>query len=292
MNKRKKKIAEHSLALFLEKGIRNTSVQDIIDRAGISKGTFYNYFSSKAECVSAILEQIRYEAHLQRSELLMGKDAKDPALLIEQISIFSALGEKRGIQALFEEILYSADEELKKLVLQHRMLELEWLAERLIEVYGEAVRPHAFECAVLFYGMLHHLMFYRKMTGEPSQDVRTVASSVMQYMGPIVETISRRQTAVLDPERIAALREHLSHLPIQKKDAIQMLRELLEDPELTVPQVDLTQALLAELERDDVRVAVVNALLKPFAEAFEDSPNQPAAKTISSQIWYYLKQNP
>jgi AcrR family transcriptional regulator len=291
MNKRKKKIAEHSLALFLEKGILSTSVQDIIDRAGISKGTFYNYFSSKAECVSAILEQIRYEINLRRSELLVGKDAKDPELLIEQISIFSALGEKRGIQALFEEILHSGDKELKELVLQYRVLELEWLAGRFIEVYGESVRPHAFECAVLFYGMLHHLLFYRKMTGEQPQDVRMVASSVMQYMEPIVETLARRKTAVLDPQRIAALREHLNHPPIQKKDAIRKLRELLEDSELTEPQTDLTQALLTELERDDVRVAVVNALLRPFAEAFEDSPNQPAAKTISSQIWYYLKQN-
>ena len=40
MNNRKKIVAEHALALFIEKGIRQTSIQDILDRTGISKGTF------------------------------------------------------------------------------------------------------------------------------------------------------------------------------------------------------------------------------------------------------------
>ena len=36
---------------------------------GLSKGTFYNYFSSKHECVSASLEQARYDASLTRAEI-------------------------------------------------------------------------------------------------------------------------------------------------------------------------------------------------------------------------------
>jgi len=66
MNKRKKIVVDHARALFLEKGIQMTSIQDIIERSGISKGTFYNYFSSKNECVTAILQQAYHETTINR----------------------------------------------------------------------------------------------------------------------------------------------------------------------------------------------------------------------------------
>lgn len=291
MNKRKKSIVEHSLALFVEKGIQNTSVQDIIDRAGISKGTFYNYFSSKTECVSAILEQIRSEANLHRSELLVGKDANDLDLLIEQISVIFCLAEKRGINSIFEEIFYSGDKELKQLALQHKILEYEWLAERLIEVYGEELRPYAFESSVIFYGMLNQLMFMRKITGEGRQDVKPVAASVFHYMQFITQALIHRQTAVLDGDKVASLREYLNHQPFTMADAVQMLKKLLGERELSQTQRDLAQALLTELAQSPLREAVISALLNPFIDAFRDTPLQATVKNISSTVWYCMRQS-
>jgi TetR/AcrR family transcriptional repressor of nem operon len=44
-------------ALFLAKGIAGTSLDDITQRAGVSKGLFYLYFSSKEDLVLALQEQ-------------------------------------------------------------------------------------------------------------------------------------------------------------------------------------------------------------------------------------------
>jgi AcrR family transcriptional regulator len=44
-------------ALFLAKGIAGTSLDDITQRAGVSKGLFYLYFSSKEDLVLALREQ-------------------------------------------------------------------------------------------------------------------------------------------------------------------------------------------------------------------------------------------
>ena len=35
--------------LFTEKGIKDTSIQDIVDNANVAKGTFYLYFKDKYE---------------------------------------------------------------------------------------------------------------------------------------------------------------------------------------------------------------------------------------------------
>lgn len=44
---KKRKILEASFSLFTEKGFKNTSIQEIVDRAEVAKGTFYLYFNDK-----------------------------------------------------------------------------------------------------------------------------------------------------------------------------------------------------------------------------------------------------
>ena len=46
---KKNKLLSTSFNLFLEKGFNDTTIQDIVDRAGIAKGTFYLYFKDKYE---------------------------------------------------------------------------------------------------------------------------------------------------------------------------------------------------------------------------------------------------
>ena len=54
MNDRKQHVINKAHQLFIDKGFQATSIQDILDYSGISKGTFYNYFSSKNELLIAI----------------------------------------------------------------------------------------------------------------------------------------------------------------------------------------------------------------------------------------------
>jgi AcrR family transcriptional regulator len=50
----KERITEHSIRLFEKKGFTETSIQDIVDSLGVTKGTFYYYFSSKEELLMDI----------------------------------------------------------------------------------------------------------------------------------------------------------------------------------------------------------------------------------------------
>ncbi|MGD9327395.1 MAG: TetR/AcrR family transcriptional regulator [Cyclobacteriaceae bacterium] len=51
----KNKIIETAHLFFSEKGYDKTSVNDIINKLGISKGAFYHYFNSKDEVLDAII---------------------------------------------------------------------------------------------------------------------------------------------------------------------------------------------------------------------------------------------
>ena len=48
-NDKKQRLLEGGYKLFTEKGIKATSIQNIVDKANVAKGTFYLYFKDKYE---------------------------------------------------------------------------------------------------------------------------------------------------------------------------------------------------------------------------------------------------
>jgi AcrR family transcriptional regulator len=290
MNNRKRLVVDHALSLFVEKGIAQTSIQDIISRAGISKGTFYNYFSSKHECVEAILEQARYDARMLRGEIMIERDAKDVEVLLEQITVLTNINRKRGLDAVFEEILHSGDQELKKIVLKYRVHELEYLAERLIEVFDIEKEEYAFEAAVIFFGMMQHLMFTKKLIHQNTLEAKTIARSVMIYVKEILRLMAEQETYVLDSHNVQMFISSFNKVELNAQQVIDHIKQFMEGPDFTKSQQDITEALLAEVQNEQPRVIVINALLKAFTNEFKGSLYMNEAKETSSMIWYFIKQ--
>ena len=290
MNKRKKIVAEHALALFIEKGIRQTSIQDILDRTGISKGTFYNYFSSKHECVSAILEQARYDATLTRAEIMIGKDPRDVDVLVEQITVLSTINQSRGLSLVFEEILHSGDIELKKLVLKYRVLELQWLASRLIEVFGDEIEEHAFEGAVLFYGIMQNLSFTAKLIHQNTLEIKAIADATMKYLKVIVQMMIVEKTTVLDTQNVNVFIGSFSKAELSVGECIEQFEAFQRQSGFTKSQQDVTDALMDEIKQQSPREIVIDALLRAFTNEFKDTAFTNEVKELASSIWYIKKQ--
>ncbi|SNS36394.1 transcriptional regulator, TetR family [Anaerovirgula multivorans] len=59
----KKKLLDESKKMFEKQGIKKTSVDQIVEKAGIAKGTFYNFYSSKESLVFDLLMNIELEIH-------------------------------------------------------------------------------------------------------------------------------------------------------------------------------------------------------------------------------------
>ncbi|MDR3763999.1 MAG: TetR/AcrR family transcriptional regulator [Acidobacteriota bacterium] len=55
---RVRKLMDAAAALFMEHGISETTIDDIVARAGIAKATFYHYFASKHALLDALREDL------------------------------------------------------------------------------------------------------------------------------------------------------------------------------------------------------------------------------------------
>lgn len=69
--KRKKHIIDSAVVVFTSKGYVNSTMQDIVDETGMSRGWVYLYFSNKEDIMLAILAENDKETEAQINNLLM-----------------------------------------------------------------------------------------------------------------------------------------------------------------------------------------------------------------------------
>lgn len=71
----KEAIKRAALDLFSEKGFAATSISQIAERAGISKGLMYNYFKSKTQLLQELLSELTHTSEeILRNSLQLEKD--------------------------------------------------------------------------------------------------------------------------------------------------------------------------------------------------------------------------
>jgi AcrR family transcriptional regulator len=77
---RRGQIKDSALGVFSERGYHQTSVSDLVDAAGVARGTFYLYFDGKEAIFLELLEDLT--THLR--ENIVGIDATRGVATIEQ----------------------------------------------------------------------------------------------------------------------------------------------------------------------------------------------------------------
>ncbi len=288
MNKRRRRVADAALKLFVEKGFQQTSIQDIIEHANISKGTFYNYFSNKNECIAEILEGLRYDASQIRMEMQVGKDETDRNVLIDQISILTKLNKERNLNTIFEAILNSNEVELKKLVMHHRIHETEWLAGRFVDVYGDEVRSFGFELSILYYGMMQYLLFTMKITNS-TQSIHRIVEVLLTYLEAIIPIMREKGSTLLDPSSLHFLQARIDRKVLSLEELLDIANSIEKETTFTTDQQDLYDTIVSELQRDRIRKIVLQPLIKPFQQSFVQTEMEAQVTTFTNFLWYFLK---
>jgi len=82
-------------ALFLAKGIAGTSLDDITQRAGVSKGLFYLYFASKEDLVLALREQFSRDLADRMSAAIETVPADPPTAWADRLDACARAGLER-----------------------------------------------------------------------------------------------------------------------------------------------------------------------------------------------------
>ena len=94
--KRKLELLQIAYKMFLARGYENTSVDEIIEEAGIAKGTFYYYFKSKEQLLEEVIGMM-IEEEAQKARLIVGSDLPVPQKIAAIMAAFRLAQDEQTI---------------------------------------------------------------------------------------------------------------------------------------------------------------------------------------------------
>ncbi|MGC5774454.1 TetR/AcrR family transcriptional regulator [Paenibacillus pabuli] len=204
MNEKKKLIITTALKLFSAKGSAATSMQEIAEICGMSKGSLYLMFKSKEEleastmeyCIFTLMDeisQIEHETGLTSRERL---HKQIETLLIHVSELKEFLRVQMRSMMLDEE-----QHRKEKCNPQQKDLEirtLHWFKDKLEDLYGPEIEPYTIDLILLTHGLF---LSYVKIwfTEMPSLTVSKMASNMLQTIDYAARGLLDQRPAPLVP---------------------------------------------------------------------------------------------
>ena len=127
--RRKIELLKIAYRLFLEKGYENTSVDEIIEEAGIAKGTYYYYFKSKEQTLEEVIDMM-LDAEEVKARAVMNAPLPIPQKVVGVIASFRPESEEMG----FADELHRPENLIMHDKIQKKLL------TRLIPILSDIVR--------------------------------------------------------------------------------------------------------------------------------------------------------
>lgn len=116
------RIIEGSVDLFDKKGFSKTSIQDIVDSIGVSKGTFYYYFNSKQELLRDIhlnyIRNLLVDQKVYIDDLTLSNKEKVKKIIYLIISSIKTSG--KSARVFHREMRHLEEEHIKQVNLIRR----------------------------------------------------------------------------------------------------------------------------------------------------------------------------
>ena len=136
----KEEITKQSVKLFQEKGFSETSIQDIVDSLGVTKGTFYYYFTSKEILLMEI--HLRYiDDLLIRQKVIIDsmKTCRDKIIRIVSLIILDIEKQRANGRVYFREMRNLTPENTKKIKKKREEFRL-----NIVDVLSEGIESGEF----------------------------------------------------------------------------------------------------------------------------------------------------
>ncbi|MCZ8532426.1 TetR/AcrR family transcriptional regulator [Psychrobacillus psychrodurans] len=286
MKNRKHQVLLTAQKLFIEKGFAATSVQDIINESKISKGTFYNYFSSKNECIISIIDNAKEETVLKRRELLIHQDISNKDILIKQLIVRMEVYKERNLVPIFLVIFHSQDSELRDIIKNNHYEEVKWLSKRIVDIYGAKSRKYSVDSAILLLGMIQQMQHPWTVKSKEVSSIELV-NYVMNRLDSLMTDLVESDEVIIDT---FVFNHFYDEVRITKDHVIQLIQTFKETniKELKAQELELINFIIEELKSNHPRKFLLETIVNSFSNTMNNTAQSIEIKEISSNIWQVI----
>jgi AcrR family transcriptional regulator len=278
MKEKEKRIIEAAMSLFAKKGVTSTSIQDIVNECGISKGAFYLYFKSKD---ALLLETFKYHFELIHSKMqsVREEDLEPRALLIKQLSCqFSEINKHKDFIIMQMRENAVPNNPSVAAFIQKMNAEASLLVKNgLASIYGDSINPFIWDMTAILQGMIHSYLKYI-IFDKAELDFEALSVFLVNRIDDMVSGLSRS-----DEEPILSGDELTLFSPcsgISKEDLLQAISHYKQ--KVSGDLLVTLEVLEAEIQEPEPRTAVIQGMLANFSQ---DS----ALSDLKENISYYFQ---
>lgn len=181
---RKEQILDAAIQLFAKKGFHLTTMQEISEVAGISKGSVYLHFESKEQLIVSI-----YELYTDRIKLTLDQLDSDTSLrpydrLYHQINnTFRQVSDYRHfIMMHVRESMAPLNDEMKLFLLESHNRILNWYRVQICKMYGADIDPVALDLATMLNAIVKEYLVYLLFNEAELKRVELMSSYIMNRL--------------------------------------------------------------------------------------------------------------
>ncbi len=137
--KRKKMLLRIAYDMFLTRGYENTSVDEIIEKAQIAKGTYYYYFQSKEQMLEEVIDMM-IDNETEMAEQIIQRDIPVPQKIV---GILTSMKPTEAEQPI-KNTLFKQENVLMHYKVRKKLIDT--ITPLLSEVIKEGVNEGIFKC--------------------------------------------------------------------------------------------------------------------------------------------------
>lgn len=223
---KKEQIIKTAMQLFAVKGSSSTSMQEIAELCGISKGSLYLVFKSKEElersiyiyCFRMIRDPLQIEEQQNRST------PKEKLRNQVEILLTHVYELREFLQRQFQEIAGKGGTEVPEWIRKNNAPLLLWFQTKLEILYGPEILPYTGELFLFADGMIH--AFIRLIFNQESTvSIARLADHLVDLLDIVAAGLLTGRKAPLIP---AAVLENWMNVQedSQRKNPLQLIKEM------------------------------------------------------------------
>ncbi|MGM0876765.1 MAG: TetR/AcrR family transcriptional regulator [Bacillota bacterium] len=259
MKDKEKKIIEAGISLFAKKGYSSTSIQEIVDACGISKGAFYLYFKSKE---ALMLAAFKYQFQAIQSKLysLSIKDLSPRETFLAQLEaqLEEIQKNKDFIIMQTREQTIPINSEIEDFIRKITQEIGSFYQTSLLNIYGPAIEKYIHDLNTILQGIVHS---YLKLIifDKASIDLHKLATYILRRIDDLVTGFTHSNE---EPFLTNEFVEKLSELyPEPSKEDIVRQIKISKDKVESEDIIITLEVLEAEIEMDTPRTPVIQGML-------------------------------
>lgn len=256
---KKQLIMEKALELFSEQGFEATSVQQITERCGISKGAFYLSFKTKDELVISMVDYYLQQFITDVDRVVRGAYNKETILVEFYKSIFQAFkNHSASARVFFNEKVFLTKKELFHKITAYEAEMSKSIIYMLEQLYQDKLQETKYDVMYCIKGFMKsyaELFIFSDMPLDLEQLAKSLAEKT--------DIIARHTTIPFITKELVTFIAKPCEQDISKEMLLQLIEQNIDNTEDSIEKESL-ELLKLEIEKPTYSKAIVKGLMKIY----------------------------